>query len=105
MTASTSTEIPIDRDAQGFLLHAEQWSEQIAERLARENGITELTDRQWQVINAMRRNFVERGTSPWLRMLSKVSGVPIEELFRLFPRGPSRLVAKIAGIPKLRACI
>jgi tRNA 2-thiouridine synthesizing protein E len=105
MTASTSTEIPIDRDAQGFLLHAEQWSEQIAERLARENGITELTDRHWQVINAMRRNLVERGTSPWLPMLTKVSGVPIEELFRLFPRAPSRLVAKIAGIPKLRACI
>ena len=105
MTASTSTTIPVQRDAQGFLLHAEQWSEQIAEGLARESGIAELTDRHWQVIYAMRRNFVERGTQPWLRMLTKVSGVPIEELFRLFPRGPSRLVAKIAGIPKLRACI
>ena len=105
MTASRSTKIPVQCDAQGFLLQSEQWSEQVAERLARENGITALTARHWQVINAMRRNFVERGTSPWLRMLSKVSGVPIEELFRLFPRGPSRLVAKIAGIPKLRACI
>ena len=53
----------------------------------------------------MRTAFVERGSLPWLHTISRVSGVSIQELYRLFPRGPSRLVAKIAGIPKLRACI
>ena len=105
MATSASTDVPLERDAQGFLLHAEQWSEQVAERIARENGIARLTTRQWEVIIAMRTAFVERGSLPWLHMLSNVSGVSIQELYRLFPRGPSRLVAKIAGIPKLRACI
>ena len=105
MATSTSTDIPLERDAQGFLLHAEQWSEQAAERIARENGIAGLTARQWHVVLAMRTAFVERGSLPWLHMLSGVSGVSIQELYRLFPSGPSRLVAKIAGIPKLRSCI
>ena len=105
MATSASIDVPLERDAQGFLLHAEQWSEQVAERLARENGIARLNARQWEVIIAMRTAFLERGSVPWLHMLSSVSGVSIQELYRLFPRGPSRLVAQIAGIPKLRACI
>ena len=105
MAASTPTNTIVERDALGFLLYAEQWSRQIAERVARDNGVNELTDRHWQVISSMRRAFVDRGSTPSLRMLSRVSGVPIRELYRLFPAGPSRLVAKIAGIPKLRACL
>jgi dissimilatory sulfite reductase related protein len=35
----------------------------------------------------------------------KVSGVPIKELYQLFPKGPAKLAAKIAGIPKHRGCI
>jgi dissimilatory sulfite reductase related protein len=105
MAASTPTDTTVERDALGFLLNAEHWSRQIAERVARDNGITDLTDRHWQVIGSMRRAFVEHGSTPSLRMLSRVSGVPIRELYRLFPVGPSRLVAKVAGIPKLRACL
>jgi TusE/DsrC/DsvC family sulfur relay protein len=105
MAATAPTEIPAERDAQGFLLHAGQWSEDIAAMIAGENGIADPTRRHWQVIGSVRQAFVERGSLPWLRMVSRVSGVPIEELYRLFPGGPSRLVAKIAGIPKLRSCI
>jgi dissimilatory sulfite reductase related protein len=105
MAALTPTNITVERDALGFLLHAEHWSRQIAESIARDNGINDLTDRHWQVISSMRSAFVQHGSTPSLRMLSRVADVPIEELFRLFPIGPSRLVAKIAGIPKLRACL
>jgi TusE/DsrC/DsvC family sulfur relay protein len=105
MAASTPTNITAERDSLGFLLHAERWSQQVAESVAREHGIKDLTDRHWQVISSMRRAFVQRGSTPSLRMLTRVSGVPIDELYRLFPIGPSRLVAQIAGIPKLRACL
>jgi tRNA 2-thiouridine synthesizing protein E len=79
MASSRSTTIPVERADQGF------------------------PARHWQVIDAMRRAFLESGSTPWLP-LSRVSDVPIDELYRLFPRGPSRLVAKIAGIPNLRSC-
>jgi tRNA 2-thiouridine synthesizing protein E len=73
--------------------------------IARENGMGELTDRHWQVIKFMRRTYLQTGTAPSIRTLGKASGVPIKELYQLFPKGPAKLAAKIAGIPKPRGCI
>ena len=39
------------------------------------------------------------------QVLGKASGVPIKELYQLFPKGPAKLAAKIGGIPKPRGCI
>jgi tRNA 2-thiouridine synthesizing protein E len=105
MTITAPTETRIERDAEGFLVHPDQWTEAIADEIARENGIDELTDRHWQVANFMRRPYLENGTAPSIRTLGKASGVPIKELYQLFPKGPAKLAAKIAGIPKPRGCI
>jgi len=105
MTTVTLAGIPVEVDAEGFLVHEEQWNEQIAQEIARENGIDELTDRHWQVINFMRNTFLETGSAPSIRSLGKTSGVPIKELYELFPKGPAKLAAKIGGIPKPRGCI
>jgi len=105
MTTTTPLDAPVERDAEGFLVHPEQWTEAMAPQIARENGISELTDRHWQVINFMRRTYLETGSAPSIRTLGKVSGVPIKELYQLFPKGPAKLAAKIAGIPKPRGCI
>jgi len=105
MTTVTLAGIPVEVDAEGFLVHDEQWNEQIAQEIARENGIDELTDRHWQVINFMRNTFLETGSAPSIRSLGKTSGVPIKELYELFPKGPAKLAAKIGGIPKPRGCI
>jgi TusE/DsrC/DsvC family sulfur relay protein len=104
MTA-TFSETHVDRDAEGFFVHPEQWSEDMAPQIARENGIPQLTDRHWQVIRFMRRTYLENGAAPSIRRLGKASGVPIKELYELFPKGPAKLAAKIAGIPKPRGCI
>jgi tRNA 2-thiouridine synthesizing protein E len=53
----------------------------------------------------MRGAYLENGAAPSIRRLGKASGVPIKELYELFPRGPAKLAAKIAGIPKPRGCI
>ena len=105
MTATTVTGTPVERDAEGFFAHPEQWTEEMAPEIARENGIDPLTDRHWQVITFMRRSYLENGAAPSIRTLGKVSGVPIKELYQLFPKGPAKLAAKIAGIPKPRGCI
>jgi len=95
----------VDRDPEGFFVHPEQWTEEMAPVLARESGIDPLTDRHWEVIRFMRNAYLERGTAPSVRTLGKASGVPIKELYQLFPKGPAKLAAKIAGIPKPRGCI
>jgi len=105
MTTTAATDAQIERDAEGFFVHPEQWTEAIAGGIARENGIRELTNRHWQVINFMRSTYLETGAAPSIRTLGKASGVPIKELYQLFPKGPAKLAAKIAGIPKPRGCI
>jgi tRNA 2-thiouridine synthesizing protein E len=92
-------------DAEGFLLDPAQWDHELAERIAHEAGISELTDRHWLVIEFMRERFLTSGTAPSIRSLGKESGVPVKELYELFPKGPAKLAAKIGGIPKPRGCI
>jgi tRNA 2-thiouridine synthesizing protein E len=96
---------PAERDAEGFLVHPEDWTEALAVEIARENGIDKLTPRHWDVINFMRRSYLQNGTAPSIRTLGKLSGVPIKELYQLFPNGPAKLAAKAAGVPKPRGCI
>jgi tRNA 2-thiouridine synthesizing protein E len=92
-------------DAEGFLDKPEQWTEDIAREIARENGIPALSDQHWQVVKFMRTRFLESGTAPTIRSLGKESGVAIKELYQLFPKGPAKLAAKIGGIPKPHGCI
>ncbi len=105
MTATLIAETGVDVDAEGFLTNPAQWNEQIAEAIARENGVAELTPRHWLVVRFMRERFLATGTAPTIRSLSKESGVPVKELYQLFPKGPAKLAAKIGGIPKPRGCI
>jgi tRNA 2-thiouridine synthesizing protein E len=105
MTTVTLAGSTVEVDSEGFLLDAEQWNEQIAQEIARANGIEQLSDRHWQVINFMRKTYLETGSAPSIRSLGKTSGVPIKELYELFPKGPAKLAAKIGGIPKPRGCI
>jgi dissimilatory sulfite reductase related protein len=105
MTVTAFTDVPVERDPEGFFVHPEQWTEEMAHDIARENGITELTERHWQVINFMRDAYLRNGAAPSIRTLGKASGVPIKELYQLFPSGPAKLAAKIGGIPKPRGCI
>jgi TusE/DsrC/DsvC family sulfur relay protein len=105
MTATMIADSSVDVDAEGFLTDPQQWNEQIAEEIAHENGIPELTERHWLVVNFMRERYLQTGNAPSIRSLGKESGVPIKELYQLFPKGPAKLAAKIGGIPKPKGCI
>jgi dissimilatory sulfite reductase related protein len=105
MTMTLIADAPVDVDAEGFLIDPQQWTEKIAEEIAAENGIAELTDRHWLVVRFMRDRYLATGTAPSIRSLGKESGVPIKELYQLFPKGPAKLAAKIGGIPKPKGCI
>ena len=105
MTVATLAGRNVDLNDEGFLVDAAQWDEDVAGELARREGIDPLTERHWQVIRFMRAEFAAKGTGPTVRMLGKTSGVPIKELYQLFPKGPAKVAAKIAGIPKPRGCI
>lgn len=96
----------VELDDEGFLKDSTQWTEDMAGEIAAEIGIDTLTDRHWEAINYVRRVYEETGSPPALRTVGKGSGVPIRELYALFPKGPAlRQVARIAGVPKPASCV
>jgi tRNA 2-thiouridine synthesizing protein E len=95
----------VDVDAEGFLTKPEQWTEALAAEIARDVGIDPLTERHLQVVRFMRETYFKTGSAPSIRTLGKASGVPVKELYQLFPKGPAKLAARIAGVPKPRGCI
>lgn len=95
----------VDLDDEGFFLDPSQWDESMAGEIAAGEGMQHLTDRHWQVVTFMRRQYEEKGAAPNVRGLAKSTGVPIKELYELFPKGPAKISAKIAGVPKPRGCI
>jgi len=105
MTVDSIAGVDIESNDEGFLVDPHQWNDDVAVELARREGIGPLTDRHWQVIRFMRSEYESKGTGPTVRVLGKTSGVSIKELYQLFPKGPAKLAAKIAGIPKPRGCI
>src|SRR4029079_15092602 len=95
----------VELNEEGFFLHPEQWAEEMAAELARRDGIAELTAAHWTLIRVMLNEYFDKGTGPTVRALGKSSGVSVKELYQLFPKGPAKAAARIAGIPKPRGCI
>ena len=94
----------VQTDAEGYLANRDDWSKELAQEYATQMGI-ELTDEHWRVINTARAIEAESSSSPGLRKISKRSETPIKAIYKLFPDGPAKLVAKIAGIPKPKSCL
>ncbi len=89
---------------EGFLTDPAVWNKDLAVALAEQEGIT-LTDAHWAVINFCREAAAESGAAPTLRQITKGAGIPTKELFQLFPKGPAKKVAKIAGLGKPEGCV
>ena len=95
----------IDLTDEGFMTDYTQWNKEIAEILAKEEGIESLTDRHYEVMEFMRKEYEENGTAPSIRKLNKLNVVPTKELYQLFPGGPAKKAAKLAGLTKPQGCI
>jgi tRNA 2-thiouridine synthesizing protein E len=58
-----------------------------------------------KVIRFVRNEYETKGTGPTVRALGKTSGVSVKELYQLFPKGPAKIAARVAGIPKPKGCV
>ena len=95
----------VELDADGHLANRNDWNENLAREIATQEGIPELTAQHWAVINFMRTVYDKEGDAPSIRRLTKESGVDTKTLYQLFPKGPAKRAAKIAGLPKPKGCI
>ena len=105
MSTATIAGAAVELNDEGFFVDPTQWTRDIAVEMATTDGISPITDRHWQVIDFMRKEYFDKGTGPTVRVLGKTSGVSVKELYQLFPKGPTKMAARIAGIPKPKGCI
>ncbi|MEJ2688801.1 MAG: TusE/DsrC/DsvC family sulfur relay protein [Deltaproteobacteria bacterium] len=93
-------------DEDGFLLKGmEEWSNEWVDYVKSIEGITELTDEHWKVINALQDYYKKNGIAPMVRILSKTTGFPLKRIYELFPSGPGKGACKMAGLPKPTGCV
>mgnify|MGYP000936424581 CR=1 FL=1 len=91
-------------DADGYLEDPRTWTKEVGEAIAKREGVT-LTNRSWVVIDYARKIFEQTGEAPTLRNITKNTDVDTKELYSLFPGGPGKLAAKVAGLHKPTGCI
>ena len=95
----------VEFDEEGFMVNPADWTQEIAEVLAKEEGLDQLNLTHWRVIEFCRADYQQQGEAPTLRRITKAGGVPTKELYTLFPKGPAKKVARIAGLGKPTGCI
>jgi dissimilatory sulfite reductase related protein len=94
----------IDVDDEGYMTNRTQWNRDVAAALAKEEGI-ELTLAHWQVLEFVEKDFAEKNAVPGMRRINKIGGIATKDLYALFPNGPIKRAAKIAGFPKPTSCV
>jgi dissimilatory sulfite reductase related protein len=96
----------VEVNAEGFMANAAEWTKEIAVELAKGEGIADLTPAHWKVIDYCRQwAGSNNGKSPTLRTITSNAGVTTKELFGLFPKGPAKKVARVAGLGKPEGCV
>jgi tRNA 2-thiouridine synthesizing protein E len=91
---------------EGFLTNPSEWTQEIGSEIAKEEGLAQLTPAHWKVIDFCRATAPSLGgKSPTLRQITTGTNVSTKELFALFPKGPAKKVAHIAGLGKPEGCV
>ena len=93
----------LQTDVEGYLL-APDYSEDSVRVIAQAEGI-ELNEDHWKVVQYLRDQFKERGQTPNFRTMLKdiaslMPGCDSKALYDLFPLGPAKQGARVAGLPK-----
>jgi tRNA 2-thiouridine synthesizing protein E len=93
----------LETDEQGYLL-APDYGDEVVRVIAAAEGIA-LTDEHWKVVAYLRDEYREHGHTPNFRHLLKgleeiLPGCDSKSLYALFPVGPAKQGAKVAGLPQ-----
>jgi tRNA 2-thiouridine synthesizing protein E len=100
----------LERDAEGYLFHPEDWSPEIARELALEEGL-KLEEEHWMLLEFIRDYHDAYGITPDIRHAAKDLGARTghdkkqakARIFALFPYGYVRQACKLAGMRRPRA--
>ena len=97
--------VSLEVDEDGFMQEPENWNQDVAKALATTEGVADLTDNHWKLVNYLRKYYVDFGVAPMIRKLCKETGFSLKEVYELFPSGPAKGACKVAGLPKPTGCV
>ncbi len=95
----------VDIDEDGFIQEPDNWNEELAVALAETEGVTEMTDEHWRLVNYLRDYYQQYGIAPMVRKLCKETKIPLKRVYELYPSGPAKGACKVAGLPKPTGCV
>ncbi len=95
----------LEIDEDGFIQNPDEWDQAVAADLAKTEGVEDLTDEHWKVVNFLRDYYLEFNMAPMIRKLCKSTGFKLKEIYELFPSGPAKGACKLAGLPKPTGCV
>ncbi len=104
MPTKTYSGHPVDVDADGSLVESTNGTREIGEAIAAELGGT-LAHMSGKLIEFARNDYHTDGQTPGMRRITARPGVGTKDLYALFPKGPVKLIARIAGTPKPKSCL
>ena len=95
--------VELEADEQGYLREP-NYGDEAVKVIAAAEGI-ELTDAHWEVVNFLRGEYKANGHTPNFRTMLKGMqanrpGADSKALYDLFPLGPAKQGAKVAGLPQ-----
>lgn len=91
-------------DQEGYLEDYKTWNQSLAEALAKEEGIEELTDVHYKIIALIRKRFEATGKMPSIYLIQKELNIEPSLMYKLFPGKPAEKLAKISGVKKPCEC-
>jgi TusE/DsrC/DsvC family sulfur relay protein len=95
----------LEVDEDGFIADPSQWDEAVAKSLALTEGVQELSAEHWKLVNYLREYYLKNNIAPMIRKLCKDTGIPLKQIYELFPSGPAKGACKVAGLPKPTGCV
>ena len=95
----------VDIDEDGFIQEPDKWNEGVAKDLAKTEGVDDMTEDHWKVVQYLREYYIEFGVAPMIRKLCKSTGFKLNKIYELFPSGPAKGACKVAGLPKPTGCV
>ena len=95
----------IEIDEDGFIQQPEIWNKEVAMALAATEGVEDMSDEHWKLVEYLRDYYLEFGVAPMIRKLCKATGFKLNKIYELFPSGPAKGACKVAGLPKPTGCV
>lgn len=95
----------IEFDPDGFMIEPDLWNDEVASMIANDEGIDEMSENHWKIVNFIREYWKEHDLAPPVRLICTENNLSVRDIYKLFKAGPARGACRVAGLPKPDGCV